>query len=286
MFFTGPLFGTTARVGRTKGSTVYKNSMIMGQYYQGVNFTKSVNDKWKVSASYGKVDYNTDSFSGSKTYVNNYDPNKPANGVTYKAERGVSSSDMNPDGLGVMMTEVQVGYQAAKNVQLNGSWWKLKNDGSDHSWASNSIKYPDPNIGEIGFDWQANKRLNIIGHYAQSSIHAKNFKGSSCTQGSDQNKAYGLTFKWDKVMPAKAHSHQFQLDLIHQERYTGIKSSYDLKNKAGEGQRGFIADYRYVPVQNVMFDFRWMHYRSMGEKAYSSRTGAANQYRVQLYYYF
>ncbi len=287
VFFTGPLFGTTARIGRTKGSTVYKNSMIMGQYYQGVNLTKQVSNKWKVSASYGKVDYNTDTFSGSNTYVNNYDSKKDT--LSYKAERGVSGSDMNPDGLGVMMTEVQFGYQAANNLQLNGSWWHLKNDGSDHAWSSNgNLKYPNPDIGEIGFDWQATPKFNLIGHYAQGSYHANVKKAGDAgyTQGSPQNKAYALTGRWGKVVPAKAHSRQFQLDLIHQERYTGIKSSYDLKNKAGEGQRGFIADYRYVPIQNIMFDFRWMHYKSMGNKAYKEGTTAANQYRFQLYYYF
>lgn len=287
-FVTGPLFGTTARIGRTKGSMVYKNSMIMGQYYQGIDLVKSVG-KLKTSLAYGRIDYN--SSVADSTYEVSYGtitiPGKKYDGKNEK--RGVSSSDMNPDGLGVNMTELQFGYQAAKNLQLNASWWHLMNDGGDSYWDKNKdLAYPNPHIGEIGFDWQATKRLNIIGHYAQSSIHGSTHnKGKdSYTQGSDQNKAYALTFKWDKVMPAKAHSHQFQLDLIHQERYTGIKSSFDLKNKAGEGQRGFIADYRYVPVTNVMLDFRWMHYHSMGEKKYTARTSSADQYRVQLYYYF
>lgn len=93
-----------------------------------------------------------------------------------------------------------------------------------------------------------------------------------------------LTFNLGEAKAAILHSRMWELDLIHQERYTGIKSAYDLKNKEGEGQHGLILEYRYVPVKNVMFDWRWMHYKAINCKAASQYTG--NQYRFQLYYYF
>ena len=115
-----------------------------------------------------------------------------------------------------------------------------------------------------------------------------NMRGSGYGYGDrnngDQNKAYAMSFRFGNVAPAHPHSYRFQLDLVHMEKNTGIKSSYDLKNKAGMGQRGFLADYRYVPVTNVMFDFRWMHYKSLGLNQPKVEHG--DQYRVQLFYYF
>jgi hypothetical protein len=343
----GPLLDGKVRFGRMKGSTIYKNSMIMGQYYQGIDYTRSMGSKWKASVSFGKVDYNTAVYSGDTSKINSSTTasysTKAGKSVTvstkdagttlgltsmkqnadgtytgkassniavgdndtvyyYKAERGVSGSDVNPDGLGVNMTQVQAGYQATKALSFDASWWHLMSRG-DHkaynakqdainksllnnhgivtgkdAWSS----YPDPDIGEIGFNWQATPKFNVLGHFAMTNYRTPS--ASDRKTFGDQNKAYAVTFKWGTAAGAHPHSRQFQLDLIHQERYTGIKSSYDLKNKAGEGQRGFIADYRYVPVTNVMLDFRWMHYHSLGKTAVE--TDHANQYRVQLYYYF
>ena len=211
-----------------------------------------------------------------------------------KPDRGVSGSDMNPDGLGVSMTQLQAQYQAASNLQFNFSYWHLHSSG-DHTYLnakkaaqnaaaeaygiSNLNKpstYTDPDIGEISAVWNPTKDLKVQAFYAQSNYQDPTYGG--------QNKAYALTFNLGEAKAAIPHSRMWELDLIHQERYTGIKSAYDLKNKEGEGQHGLILEYRYVPVKNVMFDWRWMHYKAINCKAASQYTG--NQYRFQLYYYF
>ena len=192
------------------------------------------------------------------------------------------------------MTQAQIKYQASKNFSIVGSAWKLHAAGGTKSTAvtndakavngavaaktntRDKSKYGDPLIGEIGFQWDASRKLTVRGMYSQSSWEGTN-TGKS---------AYGLSFQWGKVSQNNPHSSRLQLDLLHQGRYTGIKSTYDLKNKAGEGQRGFIIDYRYVPVKNIMLDFRWMHYRTMGTPVAKTDMKNANQYRVQIYYYF
>jgi len=214
----------------------------------------------------------------------------------WKPERGVSGSDMNPDGLGVSMTQFQSSYHPTSNFAVNLSYWHLHAKGGDHYYlspknaAANKLAettygiknlnsptyYKDPNIGELNLVWNVSPKVELQAFYAQSDWQAKGAGG--------QNKAYALTAKWGNAVAGKAHSRHFELDLIHQEQYTGIKSSFDLKNKEGEGQHGLIAEYRYVPVKNVMFDWRWMHYRAINCKADNKYIG--NQYRFQLYYYF
>lgn len=282
-FVSGPLAGGIVRVGRVKGSMVYGDSMVMGQYYQGIDYTRKFG-KWKVGATWGKVDYNTAAWSGDTHKINSQDPNTGV--YYYKPERGVSGSDMNPDGLGVNMTQLQTSYQASKDFAWNMGFWHLTARGSGDYRSSSAIAnnekskhYSNPNIFETSIGWQASRKLKILGNFAISDDNRG--KGSDFGR---QNKAYGISFRWGQVAAANPHSSKLQLDLLHQERYTGIKSTYDLKNKTGEGERGFILDYRYVPVQNVMFDFRWMHYHSLGKTA--AKTDHANQYRVQVYYYF
>lgn len=265
MFATGPLFGTQARVGLTKNSTVYKQSMVMNTYYTGVALTKAYANKWKSSFAYGKIDHQTD--ANTKGIYS----------------RSTTDSDLNPKYLGVEMLEFQSGYQAAKNFQFNmGAWHLINRDGTRTEWSEGKIPhaYPNPYIGEVGFQWDVSPKWKIFGHYAQSNVHY-----TDVTQGSSQNKGYSLTFKYGEAKGAKPHSSQVQLDFIHQERFAGIKSSYDLKNKSGEGERGFILDYRYVPITNVMFDLRWMHYKTIGMSSWDSQS-FNNQFRAQLYLYF
>lgn len=282
-FVTGPLAGGSVRVGRVKGSTVYGDSMIMGQYYQGIDYTRKFG-KWKAGATWGKVDYNTAAWSGDTNKINSQDPDTGV--YYYKPERGVSGSDMNPDGLGVNMTQLQTSYQASKDFAWNLGFWHLTARGSGDYRSSKDIAnnkkakhYNDPNIFETSVSWQASRKLKVLGNFAISD----DTRGKDTDFGR-QNKAYGISFRWGQVAASNPHSSKLQLDLLHQERYTGIKSTYDLKNKMGEGERGFILDYRYVPIQNVMFDFRWMHYHSLGKTA--AKTDHGNQYRVQAYYYF
>lgn len=215
--------------------------------------------------------------------------------VYWKPERGVSGSDMNPDGLGVSMTQFQSSYRPTSNFAVNMSYWHLHAKGGDHYYLSpknaaanrtaesygltapNKPKYyKDPNIGELNLVWNVSPKVELQAFYAQSDWQEKG--------GGGQNKAYALAAKWGNAVAAKAHSRHFELDLIHQEQYTGIKSSFDLKNKESEGQHGLIAEYRYVPVKNIMFDWRWMHYRAINVSADKKYIG--NQYRFQLYYYF
>ncbi|SHK54741.1 S-layer homology domain-containing protein [Selenomonas ruminantium] len=294
-FVTGPLAGGSVRIGRVKGSTVYGDSMIMGQYYQGIDYTRKMG-KWKAGATWGKVDYNTSSWSGDDGKINTTYSDKAGSAYGYKAERGVSGSDMNPDGLGVNMTQIQTSYQASKDFAWNMGFWHLTARGSgdyrsgkDIAFAKSDLAalrakaktshYNDPNIFETSVSWQASRKLKVLGNFAISD----DTRGKNSDHGR-QNKAYGISFRWGQVAASNPHSSKLQLDLLHQERYTGIKSTYDLKNKSGEGQRGFILDYRYVPIQNVMFDFRWMHYHSLGKTSTDMDHG--NQYRVQAYYYF
>jgi hypothetical protein len=293
-FVNGPLWDGKIRFGRMKGSTVYKNSVVLNEYYQGVDYTRNLGSKWKAAASYGKIDYATDTWSGDANRINSSNTTTDKKtGVTsttyyYKSERGVGDSDLNPVGLGVDMVQAQTQYQATKDLSFDGGYWHLIHRGSNQVWskgALTTLNYPDPDIGEVGFTWQATPKFSVLGHFAMSNYHADATAQKKAKSDSDQNKAYALTFTWGNVVPAQAHSRRFQLDLIHQERFSGIKSSYDLKNKTGEGQRGFIADYRYVPVTNVMFDFRWMHYHTLGVSDAGSYYHG-NQYRVQLYYYF
>lgn len=260
-YVQGPLLAGNVKMGRLKGSNLYNYSMIMGQYFTGITYTKKLGSKWTTDLGYGKIDFATKGLTDSGS----------TNAAQY--ERGVSGSDMNPNGLGVNMWQWQTKYQASKNFSIMASWWKLKaRGGSDRI-----KKYGDPNIGEIGFSWDASRKLTVRGMYAQSSWEGTRGTGKS---------AYGISLQWGKVSQNNPHSSRLQLDLLHSGRYTGIKSTYDLKNKAGEGERGFIIDYRYVPVKNIMLDFRWMHYRSMGTPAAKTDLKNANQYRVQLYYYF
>lgn len=288
-YVQGPLLNGTVRMGRLKGSNVYGYSMIMGQYYNGITYTKKLGKKWTADLGWGKVDYATNGTAADGAPVNE----------NFRYRRGVSGSDMNPDNLGVNMTQAQVKYQASKDFSVVGSWWHLTARGGGDSDAYNTdtkvasgdttaiaakkntrkrSTYGDPDIMEIGFQWDASRKLTVRGMYAQSSWEGVRGTGKS---------AYGLSLQWGKVNANNPHSSRLQLDLLHAGRYTGIKSTYDLKNKAGEGQRGFIIDYRYVPVKNIMLDFRWMHYRTIGTSdkgAYGMKN--ANQYRVQLYYYF
>ncbi len=359
MFVTGPAFGGTTRIGRVKGSLAYKKSLVMGEYYQGIDWVKRVG-KGTTALTWGLVDYNTSSLTGDTNRVNDYGDVKytTSNGkkVTkkayyYKGERGVGDSDLNPDGLGIKMWQLQHRYQVTPTFGIDVGFWhvngrhdsytdykkaalgrassdlmaevdsdiasiqreidmyttlsqdaslsdatkkiykdkaasltenELKNATKGKADLQKNIdvgnkttKYKDPNIGEIGFNWQATPKLNIIGHYSQSDWHAP--------QGG-QNKAYSLAFTWGKANASKAHSRQFEFDLVHQERYSAIKGSFDLKSKPGEGQRGFIAEYRYIPVKNVMLDWRWMHPKAINCSKDSRWVG--NQYRFQLYYYF
>ncbi|MBR3623296.1 MAG: hypothetical protein IKN43_08125 [Selenomonadaceae bacterium] len=176
-----------------------------------------------------------------------------------------------------------------------GSWWHLTARGGSKTTAEtvdakavdgaiasktttrDKSKYGNPDIGELGFSWDASRKLTVRGMIAQSSWEGTNGTGKL---------SYGLSLQWGKVSQNNPHSSRLQLDLLHAGRYGGIKSTYDLKNKAGEGQRGFIVDYRYVPVKNIMLDFRWMHYRTIGRIDAREQMKNANQYRIQLYYYF
>ena len=291
-YVQGPAWKGTVKMGRLKGSNVYNYSMIMGQYFSGITYTKKFGSKWTGDIGWGKIDYATNGLA---------DQGAPAN-ENFRWRRGVSGSDMNPDGLGVNMTQAQIKYQASKNFSLVGSWWHLVARGGGKSTAvtndakgvdingdnkadavaaktntRDKNKYGNPDIGEIGFQWDASRKLTVRGSYAQSSWAGVRGAGKS---------AYGLSFQWGKVSQNNPHSSQLKLDLLHAGRYTGIKSTYDLKNKADEGQHGFIIDYRYVPVKNVMFDFRWMHYKTLDNEAKHGSMRNANQYRVQIYYYF
>jgi len=282
MFATGPLFGTQARIGLTKNSTIYKQSMVMNAYFTGVTLTKAYADKWKSSFAYGKVDHKT----GRENNRSNID------------------SDLNPQYIGVEMLEFQTAYQASPKLQLNmGAWHLINRDANRNTskqyqlntetgdtetiskvgdgWIGHKgVSYPNPYIGEVGFQWNPTSKWAIFGHYAQSNVHYTRFSDHS-----KQNKGYSLTFRYGVAKETNPNSSQLQLDLIHQERYAGIKSSYDLKNKTGEGQRGFILDYRYVPLKNIKLDLRWMHYDTIGKSKYSSNE-VVNQYRAQIYYYF
>ncbi|MCI7330793.1 MAG: hypothetical protein MR866_05030 [Selenomonadaceae bacterium] len=386
IFATGPIGKMKFRVGRMKGSFIGASHMVMGQYYEGIDSSYKTG-KWTLGATWGKVDYTNNSFTGdpnaanssvtakatvkkgkylavSKSFANNYSASQVLNTARakgllftdksgaaakaatsadidkfikddssvklfyvntttkdidlgnettyyYKAERGVSDSDMNPPGLGVNMTQLEAKYQARPDLSVDFGWYHLHGNGdmafnSKQAAINNYMmtyygvdtgksafqKYPNPDIGEINVNWQATKKFNVVGHVAMSNMRGRAdnpFDGSKGCDG-DKNKAYAVTFKWGKVQPTKSHSRQFQLDLIHMEQFTGIKSTYDLKNKTGEGQQGLIADYRYIPVKNVMFDFRWMHYRTLGLNSQDKGTGSknyhGNQYRFQLYYYF
>lgn len=281
-YVQGPLLAGTVRMGRLKGSNVYGYSMIMGQYFNGITYTKKLGNKWTADLGWGKIDYASNGLSDASANEN------------FRWRRGVSGSDMNPDGLGVNMTQAQVKYQASKNFSVVGSAWKLHAAGggkteaitNDSSAVDGAVKaktntrdkskYGDPLIGELGFQWDASRKLTVRGMLAQSSWEGTNGTGKL---------SYGISLQWGKVSQNNPHSSRLQLDLLHAARYGGIKSTYDLKNKAGEGQRGFIVDYRYVPVKNIMFDFRWMHYRTIGNE-YAVNMKNANQYRFQIYYYF
>jgi hypothetical protein len=282
-YVQGPVWKGTVKMGRLKGSNVYGYSMIMGQYFEGITYTKKFGSKWTGDIGWGKIDYASNGLSDAAANEN------------FRWRRGVSGSDMNPDGLGVNMTQAQVKYQASKNFSVVGSWWHLTARGGNKSTATtvdskatddggvaaktttrDKSKYGCPDIGEIGFQWDASRKLTVRGMYALSSWEGTRGTGKA---------AYGISLQWGKVSQNNPHSSRLQLDLLHQGRYTGIKSTYDLKNKAGEGQRGFIVDYRYVPMKNIMLDFRWMHYRTIGTE-YSNQMKNANQYRVQVYYYF
>lgn len=261
IFAQGPLFGGKARIGRTKGSfNGISKSLIMGQYYQGFDYSVKVSPKWTTGIAWGKIDYKTGSH-----------------------DRGVSGSDMNPDKLGVHMWQLQSSYKPTDRFAINLSGWRLNaygGQGKNYTY-DDGEKYGTPVIGEVNLVWQATKKLNVQGFYAQSSHHSAH---------GGQNKAYALSFKWGNAVAQKAHSRHFELNLIHQERYTGIKSAYDLKNSNGRGACGFIADYRYVPTKNIMFDFRWMHTRdlnpSFDDKTKLIEKFISNQYRAQVYFYF
>jgi len=234
---------------------------------------------------WGKIDYASNGLAGEGA----------ASNENFRWRRGVSGSDMNPDGLGVNMTQAQIKYQASKNFSLVGSWWHLTARGggktsavtNDAAATGDAVKaktnnrdkssYGNPDIGEIGFSWDASRKLTVRGMYALSSWEGVRGTGKA---------SYGLSLQWGKVSQNNPHSSRLQIDLLHAGRYGGIKSTYDLKNKAGEGQRGFIIDYRYVPMKNIMLDFRWMHYRQIGRTDARDLMKNANQYRVQLYYYF
>lgn len=333
MFVTGPLraIKSQLRFGHTKGSTLWSDDLIMGQYYSGGAITKKNMGKWDASFAYGKPDFSEDRYSGEAGRVNTAVDlaAKDAKKITYKNTagdtvsvpagtayyykdvRGISESDINPNGLGVNMFETQVQYRASKTFSLHGAWWHLHadkdggvidvknqalnnmvstyvaNQGGDVS----SIKglkaaqkrYCNPDIGELGFRWNVAPKFLVWGNFAMSNMRGGDY-GYGTKNNGDQNKAYAMSFRFGNVAPAHPHSYRFQIDLVHMEKNTGIKSSYDLKNKAGMGQRGFLMDYRYVPVTNVMFDFRWMHYKSLGLNQPKVEHG--DQYRVQLYYYF
>ena len=252
VYVLGPGLGGTFRLGRVKGSMVYGDSMIMNEYYEGIDFLKKFDNKWKAGVSWGKVDY----VKGDKTF---------------RSDRGVSSNDMNPSGLGVNMTQAQVAYQASKDFSVIGGLWHLSSRGGESEIRES---YGNPTVGEIGFNWNASRKLSVLGRIGKSSWDPTG----------DGNKIYGLTFRWGQVKVTDPHSSRLQIDLLHADRYSSIKSSYDLRNKPGEGQRGFIIDYRYVPVKNIMLDFRWMHYKTIGSS--NGDMGNANQYRVQANYYF
>jgi len=286
-YVQGPAWKGTVKMGRLKGSNVYGYSMIMGQYFEGITYTKKFGSKWTGDIGWGKIDYATGGMASDGAPINE----------NFRYRRGVSGSDMNPDNLGVNMTQAQIKYQASKNFSVVGSWWHLTARGglstdmysadtkatSDNSAIAakkstrDKSKYGNPDIGEIGFSWDASRKLTVRGMYALSSWEGVRGTGKA---------SYGLSLQWGKVSQNNPHSSRLQLDLLHAGRYGGIKSTYDLKNKAGEGQRGFIVDYRYVPVKNIMLDFRWMHYRTIGVTDGRSLMKNANQYRVQLYYYF
>jgi len=383
IFATGPIGKMRFRVGRMKGSFIGAKHMVMGQYYQGIDSSYKTG-KWTLGASWGKVDYVNNVFTGdpsaanssvtakatvkagkslavNKSFSNNYNASQVLNtaiakkllytdktGTTaatatdvskfiadgssvklyyvnnsgkdidlgnevtyyYKAERGVSGSDMNPDGLGVNMTQLEAKYQARPDLSVDFGWYHLHGNGdmvfnSKQAAINNYMmtyygvdtgksayqKYPNPDIGEVNVDWKATKKLNVTGHFAMSNMRGRADNPFDASKGKDgdKNKAYAVTFKWGSAQPTKPHSRHFELDLVHMEQFTGIKSTYDLKNKAGEGERGFIADYRYIPVKNVMFDFRWMHYKTLGLNSQDTKGDKnyhGNQYRFQLYYYF
>lgn len=411
LFVTGPIGKVQTRIGRMKGSWVGSKSMVMGQYYEGVD-TRYKTGKWTVGASWGKVDYTNNVFTGdanaanssvsaSQTikkgknqlidadYVKNtanlaalraaldqgilsndgttaFDAEKVKAEITssnaklaaqlaadkiteedynkqvrdydseandyissakklyylnttgkdmtlgsktyyYKPERGVSDSDVNPPGLGLSMTQLQAKYQAAKNFAIDFNYWHLHGNGegafnakqaaiNDYAMTNFGIDtgksvlsdYPDPDIGEINAVWNATPKFTVIGHFAMSNMRGGDNDWDSKSKGKDgdKNKAYALTFQWGKMNAAKPHSREFDVDLIHMEQFTGIKATYDLKNKTGEGQQGLIMRYRYAPVKNVMMDFRWMHYKTIGVNSHMKDYYHGNQYRWQMYYYF
>lgn len=302
MFVTGPLPGIKSqlRFGHTKGSTLWSDDLIMGQYYTGGAITKKNMGKWDASFAYGKIDFPEERYTGDAGRINsaNYDKKSGKTNYYYRDPRGISDSDMNPTGLGVNMYETQVKYNATKAFSLHGAYWHLHADKAyvnDPKTAdvaqgifSSKGRYCNPDIGEIGFHWRAAPKFLVWGNVAMSNMRGSKYgyvgKGEGNLKNGDQNKAYAMSFRFGNVAPAHPHSYRFQIDLVHMEKNTGIKSSYDLKNKAGNGQRGFLMDYRYVPVTNVMFDFRWMHYKSLGVNYPKVEHG--DQYRVQLYYYF
>lgn len=209
----------------------------------------------------------------------------------YKQERGGYASALNPAGCGVHEARLLTAYSPTNALTLNMGYYYLythhKTYENAKSYGLNNMlesygatsgysygTYRNTNVGEIQLSWQASPKVTYTLGYAQSDWK----------EAGGQNKAYALTGTWGKAAQAKAHSRQFEIDLVHAEQYAGIKSDFDVKNKEAAGEHGFILRYQYVPVKNIKLDWRWMHYKLINTS--ESGQDMTNQYRMQLYYYF
>lgn len=255
-YAAGPLGPGTILVGRDKSLMPF--DLVMGEYWQGVKYSADIK-KTHIDVSYGKPDYlssTRDTMDGSINYYNSKDDS-----YSWKDDRGVNDTKINPANTGINFFSIDATYPINDKWMIGGAYW--------HTKATNA-KYQDANIIELMSKYQINKDLQAKVEYSKSNYDT-------------QSKAYTAGLTYGNADKCKKGSQSVELDFVHLEAASYIKSTYDIKDNSN-GAEGWQLIYKYVPTKNVVWMSRFLHSNTL--YGASSKKTTTNWFRTQIEFFF
>ena len=252
----GPLGPGRIMAGRDK--SIMPFDLVMGEYWQGIKYSADIK-KTHLDVSFGKPDYlssTRDTLDGSVNYYNSKDDS-----VSWKDDRGVNDTKINPANKGINFFSLDATYPINDKWMVGGAYWHTTSGG---------VNYKDAHIFELMSKYQINKDWMAKAEYSKSNYDT-------------QNKAYTLGVSYGNADKAKPNSSSVELDFVHLEAASYIKSTYDIKDNSN-GAEGWQLIYKYVPTKNVVWMSRFLHSRTLYGAASSKTT--TNWFRTQIEFFF
>jgi hypothetical protein len=256
-YAVGPLGAGTLQVGRDKSQGDF--DLVMGEYWQGLKYSANAK-KVHFDVIYGKPDYlSSTRDTAGENAINYYNPKTGT--YTWKDDRGVNATVINPADTGINFFSVDAKYPITDKWDIGGAYWRTMSSVSG---------YQDTNIYELLSNYQLTSKLSNTLEYSRSSRDK-------------DNKAYTIGFKYGQEDKKVKGSNSWELDFVHLEAASYIKSTYDIKDNT-VGREGWQLIYKYVPSKNILWMTRFLHARDLNGVGNSKVT--ENWFRTQVEFFF